>query len=266
MSEVEGGDYELAKAVEAGTQQVLIPAIKDMGETLEKVSSSVGSGADRVADTALEADATAEQGIRKAAAALDDGASGAGSSTAADDSSVVSGQDLKAMLDPEEGAGAGQQIMLGGDSATGDVSTSPGEAVFWSGATELQPGETAWPGAKTITTPDGKNLLLAGEDNAKAIARAQGKVSLESLLEDRGITMEPWSDDPAVQQTWKDISDRYASGVSGDVSVVLGDSLRPGNIWETVERGRLMSNPAVTSITKIDLKTLEHTLLWSRDG
>lgn len=253
MSEVEGGDYELAKAVEAGTQQVLIPAIKDMGQTLEKVGTSVGSGADRVADTAMEADATAEQGFH----ATEQGVS---------ESSTPSGQDLQAILDPEEAAVAPHQIALGGDSATGDVSTAPGEAVFWSGATELKPGETAWPGAKTIETPDGKKLLLAGEDNAKAIARSQGKVSLESLIEDRGITMEPWSDDPAVQQTWKDISDRYASGVSGDVSVVLGDSLRPGNIWETVERGRLMSNPAVTSITKIDVKTLERTLLWRRDG
>ena len=70
MSEVEGGDYELAKAVESGTQQVLIPAIKDMGETLEKVSTSVGTGADRVADTALEADATAEQGFHDAGQGL----------------------------------------------------------------------------------------------------------------------------------------------------------------------------------------------------
>jgi RHS repeat-associated protein len=71
MSEVEGGDYELAKAVEAGTQQVLIPAIKDMGTTLEKVSSSVGTGAERVADTALEADATAARGLHAAGQGLD---------------------------------------------------------------------------------------------------------------------------------------------------------------------------------------------------
>jgi RHS repeat-associated protein len=77
MSEVEGGDYELAKAVESGTQQVLIPAIKDMGQTLEKVSASVGTGADRVADTALEADATAAQGLHDAGNALD-GAAGEG--------------------------------------------------------------------------------------------------------------------------------------------------------------------------------------------
>lgn len=253
MSEGEGGDYELAKVVEAGTKEVLIPSIKSMGKTLEQVGTSVATGADRVADTALEADATAEQGFQKIVA---DSAAG---------KAAVPGQNLKAILDPEEATGAPHQIALFGDSATGDVSTSPGEAVFWSGATELKPGESPWPGAKTIQTPDGKTLLLAGEDNAKAIARAQGKVSLESLIEDRGITMQPWSDDPAVQKTWEDISARYASGVSGDVSVVLGDSLRPGNIWETVERGRLTSNPLVTSITKIDLKTLEKTVLWRRD-
>ena len=83
MSEVEGGDYELAKVVENGTQQVLIPAIKDMGQTLEKVSSSVGQGADRVADTAMEADSAAEQGFHDAEQGLD-GASGEGGVNAND--------------------------------------------------------------------------------------------------------------------------------------------------------------------------------------
>jgi hypothetical protein len=117
----------------------------------------------------------------------------------------------------------------------------------------------------TKTTDDGKVLVLAGEDNAKTIARTAGKVSLESLIDDRGISMPTWKPNtPAIDQQWKGISDRYAQGVSGDVHVVLGESLRPGNIWETVERPRLEANPAVTSITKIDLKTLEKTVIWRR--
>jgi len=71
MSEVEGGDYELAQAAEAGTKQVLIPAVKSMGDALDEVSASVGTGAERVADTTLEADATAAQGLHQAVDGLD---------------------------------------------------------------------------------------------------------------------------------------------------------------------------------------------------
>lgn len=71
MSEVEGGDYELAQAAEAGTKQVLIPAVRSMGEALDKVGASVGTGAERVADTTLEADATAAQGLHQAMDGLD---------------------------------------------------------------------------------------------------------------------------------------------------------------------------------------------------
>lgn len=64
MSEVEGGDYELAKALKAGTKDVAVPAVKDMGETLGKVSDSVADGLEGVArDTAgVENDTT--QSIR----------------------------------------------------------------------------------------------------------------------------------------------------------------------------------------------------------
>lgn len=174
--------------------------------------------------------------------------------------------DPGAAADPAPGdPPGGHQTALGGDSATGDVSTDRDGAVFWSGATELAADDPLpWPGAEVTVTPDGKRLVLAGENNAKALARGMNKTTLEGMIEDRGIAMPKWSDDPAINAQWEDISGRYAEGVSGDVSVVLGDSLRPGNVWETTELPRLMANPNVTSITKINLTTLEKTTIFTR--
>ncbi len=55
MSEGDG-DYEEAQLVEQGTEEVLIPAIKGMGETLQKVSQSVGTGARKIAGDVEEVD------------------------------------------------------------------------------------------------------------------------------------------------------------------------------------------------------------------
>jgi hypothetical protein len=166
-------------------------------------------------------------------------------------------------LDPAPGV---HQLALGGDSATGDVTTDRDGAVFWSGATEIPAGDPPpWPGAKTIVTADGKQLVLAGADNAKTLARGMGKSSLEGLIEDRGITMPDWEpNNPDIDRQWSEISGRYAEGVSGNVTVVLGDQLRPGNVWETTELPRLMANPNVTGITKINLTTLEKTTIFTR--
>jgi hypothetical protein len=162
-------------------------------------------------------------------------------------------------------SGGGHQIAMFGDGATGDVTTDPDGAVFWSGSTKIGADDPApWPEAETKVY-DGQRVVTAGENNAKAIARGMDKTSLEGLMEDRGITLPQWDpDDPAVVQQWKDISDRYAQGVSGNVHVVLGQDMRPGNVWETVELPRLLANPNVTSITKINLTTLQKTTIFTR--
>ena len=56
----------------------------------------------------------------------------------------------------------------------------------------------------------------------------------------------------------------YAEQVEGEVYAVIGQSLREGSIWETVELPRLMNNPKVTKITTIDPKTLEENVIFVR--
>ena len=43
---------------------------------------------------------------------------------------------------------------------------------------------------------------------------------------------------------------------------MIGDSLRPRNVWETAELPALESNPAVTKITTIDPVTGKATVVY----
>jgi len=56
---------------------------------------------------------------------------------------------------------------------------------------------------------------------------------------------------PAPVQAWQDASRAYAEGASGTVHAVIGDSLRPGSIWETIELPALKANPNVTQIIRV---------------
>jgi|GEM_PF-1567040 len=130
-----------------------------------------------------------------------------------------------------------------GLSGCRDVSTEPDTAFFWSGRT------------------DG----IGGQNIAAEIAQARGGTTLEMLLENRKIDMPPWdANDPAVVKAWNDISADYAKSVQGHVRAVIGESLRPGNVWETSELGNLMSNPNVTKITTIDPKTMVEKVIFVR--
>ncbi len=129
-----------------------------------------------------------------------------------------------------------------------DVGTKPNEAFFWSGRS---------------VRPDG--TYAGGDVNAANIARTRGGTTLESLISNRNINMPSFDkSNPTSVQAWEDISSEYAQGASGDVHVVLGNDLRPGNIWEGKEFGALTSNPNVNSITSIDPATGEERLIWQR--
>lgn len=69
---------------------------------------------------------------------------------------------------------------------------------------------------------------------------------------------------PAVVKAWQDISAEYASGVSGTVRAVIGQSLRPGNVWETAELPALMKNPSVDKIITIDPVTKGEKIIYVR--
>jgi hypothetical protein len=111
------------------------------------------------------------------------------------------------------------------------VETRPGEAFFWSGRTNG----------------------VGGQDVAAELAKQKGGTTLEMLIEQNKIIMPAWNpEDLSAIKAWEDISAEYAMGASGHVRAVIGQSLRPGNIWETKELPRLMKNPNVTEITIID--------------
>jgi hypothetical protein len=69
---------------------------------------------------------------------------------------------------------------------------------------------------------------------------------------------------PAVVKAWQDISAEYASGVSGTVRAVIGQSLRPGNVWETSELPALMKNANVDKIITIDPVTMVEKVIYVR--
>lgn len=114
-------------------------------------------------------------------------------------------------------------------------STTRSSAFFWSGRTSAGAGV---------------------EGAARRAASASHGTTLEQLMEQRGIELPEWDpDDAGVQQMWADASAAFAEGVSGEVRAVVGSSLRPGNVWQTVELPRLMVNPEVTRIVEIDPET-----------
>jgi len=124
-----------------------------------------------------------------------------------------------------------------------DVSTQRDEAYFWSGRTNG----------------------MGGDVLARQIAESRGGVTLEKLIEERAIKMPVWDEnDPAVVAAWESISRQYAQGASGTVHVVLGEQLRPNNVWESREFDALKANPAVEKIVRIDPFSRLESILWAR--
>ncbi len=56
----------------------------------------------------------------------------------------------------------------------------------------------------------------------------------------------------------------HAEQVSGKIRAVVGNELRPGNIWKNIELPRLKANPNVTQIITIDPKTGIETIIFKR--
>jgi hypothetical protein len=111
----------------------------------------------------------------------------------------------------------------------------------------------------------GKTNGIGGEKIALEIANSKGGVTLEGLLAQKNVELPAWNpSDPIVMKLWEDISTEYAKQVSGEVRAVIGQQLRPGNIWQTKELPALLANPNVTKITTIDPVTLVETVIFVR--
>jgi hypothetical protein len=138
-----------------------------------------------------------------------------------------------------DGEGAG----IAAEGGAAKFATNPNEAVFWSGRT----------------------AGVGGADVAGDIATSQGGTTLEQLMKARGIDLPVWdAGNPASVQAWKDASCAFANNAQGTVRAVIGDSLRPGNVWETVELPALKANPNVTQIIRINPATGAQTVIFTR--
>jgi uncharacterized protein YukE len=131
----------------------------------------------------------------------------------------------------------------------GLTSTDPNSAYYWSGRNAEGIG----------VGPDDSGI-------AELIAHGSGGTTLEMTLAERGVDPLPvWNrHDPVSVQFWEDASAAYAENARGEVTAIVGSSLRPGNVWQTVEIPRLMENPDVTRIVQIDPDTGQSTTIFER--
>lgn len=121
------------------------------------------------------------------------------------------------------------------------LKTKPDEAYFWSG------------------------LGRGGDKVAAEIAATRGGTTLEQVIKSRGMDLPVWdAANPSSVQAWQNASRAYAEGASGNVRAVLGDTMRPGNIWETIELPALKANPNVSQIIRVHPSTGVETVIFTR--
>ena len=158
---------------------------------------------------------------------------GSGADDAGEGWSIAGSQSLGTLP-----AGAGEDIEYFDDI---QLKTEPNKAYFWSGL-----GET-------------------GAETTASIAKKNGGVTLETIIEGQGIKMPKFDiKNPNAVEAWQEASAVYAKQVSGEVRAVISSNLRPTSIWNTVELPALKTNPNVTKIIVIDPVTLDETIIFSR--
>jgi hypothetical protein len=138
------------------------------------------------------------------------------------------------------------------DPATVEFDIPADAHVFWSGRTEL--------------TVNGATGQYGSAGIAAGLAGPRDATTLEMYLRDHQIAMPAWDGTPEVAEIWGEVSKKYAEAAHGDVRVVLGRDLRPGNVWETYEFDALTANPAVTRIIAIDPGSGAMRLLFERQA
>ncbi len=134
-------------------------------------------------------------------------------------------------------------VGAGGVKGTTNFATQSDQAYFWTG------------------------LGRGGDQVAAQLANARGGTTLEKIVKARGIVLPTWdAANPASVHAWQAASRAYAEGASGTVRAVIGDSIRPGSIWEKVELPALMANPNVARIIRVNPATGAETVIFSKGG
>ena len=123
------------------------------------------------------------------------------------------------------------------------LKTKPDTAFFWSGNTNG----------------------IGGMDVAANIAKKNGGVTLEMVLDRQNIRMPEFNlNDSNSVEIWQKSSADYAKQATGVVRAVIGNSINPKGVWNSIELPELKRNQNVTKIIIIDPQTLKETVIFSR--
>ncbi len=202
----------------------------------------------------------------------EDGATGSGDSGARDRGGDSSGTGSPDGADPGRSQDGPGDHELNGDRSPFDP---PPDGEFY------PPGSLpSFPELRDLTKTDidsayywsgrdasGVGVGPDGSGVAEQMATDAHATTLEMTLQKNGVDPLPvWNQlDPESVRFWEQASAAYADNASGSVTAVIGSSLRPGNIWETVEIGRLMENPNVVRIVQVDPDTGTQIVIFSRE-
>jgi filamentous hemagglutinin len=127
-----------------------------------------------------------------------------------------------------------------GALATRGLATAENEAVFWSG-------------------------IEGGDTTAANWVAENGGATLETTMAENGVELPAWdANNPETVAAWRQASADFASGASGDVTVLQQDVVRVNSVWAEVEYPALQANPNITSITAVNPVTGVRTLLWAK--
>jgi len=97
--------------------------------------------------------------------------------------------------------------------------------------------------------------------DAAKFAKDHGKQTLEQGLEKSKIRIPDRKENPHSDKLWKVASKTWADRSKGETHAIVGGTVRPNSIWNTVEKPKLMSSKKVTKITEhnVDTKTSKVT-------
>ena len=109
---------------------------------------------------------------------------------------------------------------------------------------------TLKPNTSTFWSGIGDKGMNNGDQVAANCAEKMGRTTMENTLNSHGIEMPKWDpSNPSTINAWTSSSSSYAMHSSGDVSVLLSDSVRSNSVWNVFEKTILGVNPNITSIT-----------------
>jgi uncharacterized protein YukE len=97
----------------------------------------------------------------------------------------------------------------------------------------------------------------------EAVSEVHSTAGAALLLHAQTLEWGQWDpDNPDVVSVWSVASAAYAEQANGVVRAVIGQDLRPGNVWESAELPVLRSSPDVTQVVRIDPLTGEEVVIY----